>query len=159
MVACKESNKMVRVVTRDLDRTITATRNGWFATVEMFPTLLVDKGPAPYNDDYDDDDSVYLHSHSARHRTFLPEKGRARPESEGCQVPEGEEGGGADSVVGNQGVEGGQVDLLLVPHVLDGVPHRSIAQHCLLPGVDAVCSELSSVVNSAINQFSRLSAV
>ena len=103
--------------------------------------------------------SVYLHGHSAGHGTFLPQQSRAGPESVACQVPEGEEGGGAGSVLGEQGVEGGEVNLLLVPHLLDGGPHRSVAQHGLLPGVDAVCPELSSVVNSAINQISRLSAV
>ena len=102
---------------------------------------------------------VYLHRHSAGHGPFLPQQGGPCPQRVARQVPEGEEKGGPGPVPGYEAVEGGQVDFLLVPHVLDGVAHSSLTQHCVLPGVDAVCPELSGVVNSAINQTSRLSAV
>ena len=66
---------------------------------------------------------AHLYSHRTGHSALLAQEGGARPQGVSRHVPEGEEGGGAGSVDRQQGGEGGQVHLLLLPHVGDQRTH------------------------------------
>ena len=91
----------------------------------------------------------HLHSHSTGHGSLLPQERCSCSQSVAGHTPERQQGGGSAPVLRDQLVEGGQVVLLLVPHVLDGVPHAAPLQHRVLASVDTVCSKLASMVNPA----------
>merc|ERR1712065_80876 len=69
-------------------------------------------------------------------------------ESKACDVPKGNQGSGAHSMLDNVLLKGLEMVLLLIPHVLDGRTHGRILQHKVLPSVDPVSSQLTSVVDA-----------